>query len=74
MEIPELPTRLTRWTVDRHYTALVDALRGDGPPGTVGDAAKRVLIDQFRARHPHTAVPDHIRNLGPSSTPTEFEP
>ena len=71
MDIPEFPQRLTRWTVDRHYTSLVDALRGDGPPGAVAQAAKTLLIEQFRARHPGVEVPAAIVHLGPPAEPVE---
>ena len=63
-QLPELPERITRWTVDRHYTALVDSLRGDGPPGAVSEAAYEALVAQVRIRFPDAAVPDYVTRLG----------
>ena len=63
-QLPELPERITRWTVDRHYTTLVDSLRGDGPPGAVSEAAHEALIAQVQIRFPNAPVPDYVTRLG----------
>ena len=63
-ELPPLPDPLTRNTVDRHYTLLVDILREGGSPAAEAESAKALLIEQFEATHPGRSVPDYIRNLG----------
>ncbi len=66
--LPALPTDLTRWAVDRHYTALVDHLRRGGDPSEVSEVAKRALLAQFRAAHPSDTVPEYMARLGAEST------
>lgn len=63
-ELPPLPDPLTRNTVDRHYTLLVDILREGGSPAAEADSARALLIEQFEATHPGRSVPEYIRNLG----------
>ena len=63
-DLPGLPAQLTRNTVDRHYTVLVDALRVGGSPAQVADQAKAALIDQYRAAFPGADLPAYIRDLG----------
>ncbi len=72
-QLPELPERVTRWTVDRHYTALVDSLRGDGPPGAVSEAAHEALVAQVRTRFPGAQVPDYVTRLGQDTEETARE-
>ena len=72
-QLPELPERITRWTVDRHYTALVDSLRGDGSPGAVSEAAYEALVAQVRICFPDAAVPDYVTRLGQDTEETADE-
>ena len=66
--IPALPERVTRWTLDRHYTALVDHLMGSSGPGAVSEAAKALMVAQARARldahSPDAPLPDEIVRFG----------
>lgn len=70
-ELPPLPDPLTRNTVDRHYTILVDAFRQGGSPAAAADLAKATLIEQVRAAFPDQPIPDTIRNLGHDSDAEE---
>ena len=67
---PALPERVTRWTVDRHYTALVAHLMatGEAGPSEVADEAKTLMLSQARTRldahDPDAPMPDEFVRFG----------
>ena len=71
---PDLPTRLDRYTVDAHYTALVDHLREGGSPAVVSERAHQVFLEQFQAVHPGRDVPPFLLNLGQETSNDDHRP
>ena len=60
-----LPDPLTRWTVDRYYTELVQGRVAAGEaPSVASEGAHEQLVAETTAAHPDKKTPGYVEGLG----------